>query len=82
MLWNNLLVCIDCFNFKLLDLKLLKVCSSNLTVNFFDFIKNLAQIINNFSKVQQNKKIKIKINKMLYILHVRFLEMNKCLGKV
>jgi len=51
-------------------------------VNFFDFIKNLAQIINNFSKVQQNKKIKIKINKMLYILHVRFLEMNKCLGKV
>ncbi len=51
MLWNNL-VCPDCLSLKSL---LWKVCGLKLDSSNFDFIKFLAQIINNFSKVQPNK---------------------------
>ncbi len=51
MLWNTL-VCLDCFNFKSLSWK---VCGSNPISPSFKFIKILARIMNNFSKVQQNK---------------------------
>jgi hypothetical protein len=52
MLWSSF-VCLDCFNFKSLSWK---VCGSNLNNWSFKFIKILAQIMNKFSKVWQNKK--------------------------
>jgi hypothetical protein len=51
MLWNSL-VCLDCFSLKSL---LWKVYSLKLDSWTFDFIKFSAQIVNNFSKVQQKK---------------------------
>jgi len=47
-------VCLDCFNIKTLSWH---VYNSNLNIGSFDFILILAQIINNFSKVQQNENL-------------------------
>jgi hypothetical protein len=55
MLWNSLM-CLNCFSMKSL---LWKVCNLELDNWTFDFIKILAQIKNNFSKVQQNNFSKI-----------------------
>jgi hypothetical protein len=49
MLWNSL-VCLDCLSFKSFSQK---VYDSKLDIWTFDFIRILAQIIYNFSKVQQ-----------------------------
>jgi hypothetical protein len=49
MLWNNL-VCFDRPSFKSLLWKVYNLKSDNWS---FEFIKNLAQIINNFSKFGQ-----------------------------
>jgi hypothetical protein len=45
-------MCLDCFNYKSMSRK---VRDSNLHTWMFKFIKNLTQIMNNFSKVQQNE---------------------------
>jgi meiotically up-regulated gene 157 (Mug157) protein len=52
MLWNNLM-CLDFLNLKTLLWKVWSSKTNNLT---FDFIKILAQIINIFSRTQQNEK--------------------------
>ncbi len=54
-------MCLDYINFKSLTseiygLKLERFAIQNMIVESFDFIKILAQIINNFSKFQQNEK--------------------------
>jgi hypothetical protein len=48
MLWNNL-ICLNCLNLRSL------FCDSKPNSRTFDFIKNSTQIINIFSKVQQNE---------------------------
>jgi hypothetical protein len=53
MLWNSL-VCFDRPSFKSLLWKVYSLKPDNWT---FDFIKNLAQIINNFSKFGKTKKL-------------------------
>ncbi len=45
-------MCLDCFNYKSMSWK---VRDSNLHTWMFKFIKNLTQIMNNFSKVQKNE---------------------------
>jgi len=46
-------MCLDCFNFESPSWK---VYDSNLDSWTFKFIKILAQIMNNFSKIQKNEK--------------------------
>jgi hypothetical protein len=88
MLWDNL-VCLDCLTFKSLSLK---VYDLNLTYEIFDFIKILAQIINIFSKVWQNKKwfnlcwngkntIMCKLSLGMAILNPNTMNSHDCLGQ-